>query len=213
MAGTAVVSIVAEASPMVESWSQAFTARGMQVGRIEPTVYQLLTDPQRPDVALLDLRLADGTSPGDNIVALLQAGASSVVVISGAEDRALIQQAARAGASGLIRRTVDATEVAAHVARASIGHEVVSADWAAAIDTDPLLGDVALSVDEESVLGDVASGESLESVAARRGATTEQVADAVGTIRMRLTEAARALSSHPPTHGRADAQGDSKDMP
>lgn len=213
MAGTTVVSIVAELSPIVDSWAVAIAARGMQVGRIEPTVYQLLTDPQRPDVALVDLRLADGTSPGDNVVALLQAGATYVVVISGAEDRALIQQAARAGASGFIRRTVAATEVAESVARAGIGHEVVSADWAAAIDTDPMLGDVELSIDDESVLMDVASGESLQSVAARRGETVEQVANAVGIVRRRLTGAARARSTHQHTQGAADAAGGQKDMP
>jgi len=212
MDGSIVVSIVAGPSTMVDSWSTALSQQGLALGRNAPTVYELLTAPERATVALVDLRLADGTSPGDNIVALRQAGIEHVVVISGAEDRALIQQAARAGSCGLIRRTLDPSAVAAAVHRAALGREYVSADWVAAIDSDPLLAEVDLSVNEESLLMDIASGEPLESVAARHGQEPERLADAIGAVRRRLTQAAYALTTHHDTPHRDDAARGQKDI-
>ncbi len=56
------------------------------------------------DLVVLDLRLADGSTPQKNIDAIHDMG-SDVLIYTGGEDRKLIQEAARAGALGLIRKS------------------------------------------------------------------------------------------------------------
>jgi len=149
------------------------------------------------DLVVLDLRLADGSLPQDNVTAIHQRGAH-VLVYTGAEDRRLIQSAARSGALGLIRKSADPVTLLDAIRTASYGHEVFGADWAAAIDADADLQDAKLSAREQEILSLYASGETAASVAIHTGVSRETVADYVSRIRKKYAEAGR------PAHSRVD---------
>jgi DNA-binding NarL/FixJ family response regulator len=149
------------------------------------------------DLVVLDLRLNDGTSPADNVAAVHHRG-SQVLIYTGAEDRRLIQQAARSGALGLIRKSAEPEVLLDAIRTAASGREVFGADWAAAIDADTEIQDARLSPREQEVLSLYASGETATSVAQRTGLARETVADYVTRIRKKYAEAGR------PAHSRVD---------
>lgn len=149
------------------------------------------------DLVVLDLRLSDGSSPEQNVAAIHAMGAH-VLIYTGAEDRRLIQSAARSGALGLIRKSVSPDVLLDAVRTAAHGGEVFGADWAAAIDADEGLADARLSNREQEILSLYASGETAANVAARTGLSRETVADYVSRIRRKYAEAGR------PAHSRID---------
>ncbi len=153
--------------------------------------------PEKIDLVVLDLRLNDGSSPADNVAAIHRRG-SHVLIYTGAEDRRLIQQAARSGALGLIRKSAEPEVLLDAIRTAAEGREVFGADWAAAIDADDELQDAKLSPREQEVLSLYASGETAVSVAQRTGLARETVADYVTRIRKKYAEAGR------PAHSRVD---------
>lgn len=149
------------------------------------------------DLVVLDLRLGDGSSPQHNVAAIHRRGAH-VLIYTGAEDRRLIQSAARSGALGLIRKSVSPDVLLDAVRAAAQGREVFGTDWAAAIDADEGLADAKLSWREQEILGLYASGETAVNVAAMTGLTRETVADYVSRIRRKYASAGR------PAHSRID---------
>jgi DNA-binding NarL/FixJ family response regulator len=161
------------------------------------TVEELGAITEPIDLVVLDLRLNDGTSPADNVAAVHHRG-SQVLIYTGAEDRRLIQQAARSGALGLIRKSAEPEVLLDAIRTAASGREVFGADWAAAIDSDDELQDARLSPREQEVLSLYASGETAVSVAQRTGLARETVADYVTRIRKKYAEAGR------PAHSRVD---------
>jgi DNA-binding NarL/FixJ family response regulator len=161
------------------------------------TVVDLEAITEHIDLVVLDLRLNDGTSPADNVAAVHRRG-SQVLIYTGAEDRRLIQQAARSGALGLIRKSAEPEVLLDAIRTAAAGREVFGADWAAAIDADDELQDARLSPREQEVLSLYASGETATSVAQRTGLARETVADYVTRIRKKYAEAGR------PAHSRVD---------
>jgi DNA-binding NarL/FixJ family response regulator len=161
------------------------------------TVADLDAITQPIDLVVLDLRLNDGSSPADNVAGVHRRG-SEVLIYTGAEDRRLIQQAARSGALGLIRKSAEPEVLLDAIRTAAAGREVFGADWAAAIDSDDELNDARLSPREQEVLSLYASGETAVSVAQRTGLARETVADYVTRIRKKYAEAGR------PAHSRVD---------
>lgn len=146
------------------------------------------------DLVVLDLRLNDGTSPEDNVAAIIASGAH-VLVYTGAEDRRLIQQAARSGALGLIRKSAPPEVLLEAVRTAAAGKEVFGTDWAAAIDSDDDLLDARLSPREREILGLYASGETAYSVAQRTGLSRDTIADYITRIRKKYAAAGRPAQS------------------
>lgn len=152
---------------------------------------------EKIDLVVLDLRLSDGSSPEANVDAIHALG-SHVLIYTGAEDRRLIQSAARSGALGLIRKSVSAEVLLDAVRTAAEGREVFGTDWAAAIDADEVLADARLSAREQEILSLYASGETAVSVAQRTGLSRETIADYVSRIRRKYADAGR------PAHSRID---------
>jgi DNA-binding NarL/FixJ family response regulator len=166
------------------------------VGMVE-SVADLKTLGEKLDLVVLDLRLSDGSQPEENVDAIHALGAH-VLIYTGAEDRRLIQSAARSGALGLIRKSVSAEVLLDAVRTAAEGREVFGTDWAAAIDADEVLADAKLSNREQEILSLYASGETATSVAQRTGLSRETIADYVSRIRRKYAEAGR------PAHSRID---------
>ena len=166
------------------------------VGMVE-SVAELEDLGEHVDLVVLDLRLSDGSNPEQNVDAIHALG-SHVLIYTGAEDRRLIQSAARSGALGLIRKSERAEALLEAVRTAAEGREVFGTDWAAAIDSDEVLADARLSAREQEVLSLYASGETAVSVAQRTGLSRETIADYVSRIRRKYAEAGR------PAHSRID---------
>ncbi len=154
-----------------------------------------LADLEGPlDLVVLDLRLNDGSSPENNVAAITDMGAHTLIY-TGAEDRRLIQQAARSGALGLIRKSAEPDVLLDAIRTAADGREVFGADWAAAIDSDDNLADAKLSPREQEILGLYASGETAVSVAQRTGLSRDTISDYITRIRKKYADAGRPARS------------------
>jgi two-component system response regulator DevR len=158
------------------------------------------------DLVVLDLRLNDGSSPEDNVLAIQRLGAH-VLVYTGAEDRRLIQQAARSGALGLIRKSAPPEVLLDAIRTAAAGREVFGTDWAAAIDSDADLPDARLSPREREILSLYASGETAYSVAQRTDLSPETIADYISRIRKKYANAGRPAQSRVDLYRRAVEDG------
>lgn len=202
MSAEIVVAVVADPSLLADRYARlSEVAPELRIAATVPSINDLAPIASTVRVALVDMRLSDGSSPADNVAALVAAGIS-VLAVSSAEDRAIIQQAARAGAVGLLRKSAEAQEIVGAIVRAAQGSEHVTVDWAAAIDADPLLAKVPLTAEQETVLLALASGEPPESLVTRLRVSSQHIHDLVGAVRQQLTQVANvsapALQHHDP---------------
>lgn len=154
------------------------------------TVPDLLDQQQQLDLVILDLRLGDGSSPKSN-VSLLHDHGLKVLAFTGAENPYLVRSAARAGVLGVVRKSEPAAAVVDAIRRAAAGEQVVTTDWAAAIDGDPHLPNVGLSPRQQEVLALYASGEKATRVAHLTGLAEQTVYDYLARIRQKYAEAGR----------------------
>jgi DNA-binding NarL/FixJ family response regulator len=135
---------------------------------VAPTVHDLLADHPDAELVVLDLRLADGSSPISNVAALRERQMSVIAYTSG-EDPYLVRLVARTEVLGIVRKSAP-VEVLLETIRAAVdGQVLMSTEWAAAIDADPELSDAQLSPQEESVLALFATGLKTQAVAAALG--------------------------------------------
>ncbi|CCQ14076.1 putative two-component system response regulator [Rhodococcus sp. AW25M09] len=170
------------------------------------TVGELLDRPQTLDLVVLDLRLGDGSSPRSNVEQLHAAGAR-VLVYTGAENAFLVRSAARAGVLGVVRKSAPASAIVSAIRRAASGGQVVTTDWAAAIDGDPQLPDVGLSPRQREVLALYASGEKAGRVARLAGLSEQTVNDYLVRIRNKYAEAGRPAPTKTDLYKRAVEDG------
>lgn len=181
-------------------------ADGLTLAGTVETVADLASLGATLDLVVLDLRLTDGSLPADNVAAIHRMGAH-VLIYTGAEDRRLIQSAARSGALGLIRKSSEPEVLIDAIRTAAEGREVFGTDWAAAIDADAGLQDAKLSRREQEILSLYASGETAATVARRTGLSRETVADYVSRIRRKYADAGRPAQSRIDLYKRAVEDG------
>jgi DNA-binding NarL/FixJ family response regulator len=170
------------------------------------TVTGLLQDEPRLDLVLLDLSLADGSTPAQNLAELGRAGVIVIAYTSG-ERPALVRQAARAGVAGMIRKSEPPTVLVEAILQALRGEVVATADWAAAIDSDSALPTVGLTDREAEVLELYASGEKAERVAEMLFISRETVLDHIRRIRSKYATAGRAAPTKVDLYRRAREDG------
>ncbi|MDI9929033.1 response regulator transcription factor [Rhodococcus sp. IEGM 1354] len=170
------------------------------------TVDELLAHRETLDLVVLDLRLGDGSSPRSNVEQLHAAG-SRVLVYTGAENAFLVRSAARAGVLGVVRKSAPASAIVSAIRRAASGGQVVTTDWAAAIDGDPQLPDVGLSPRQREVLALYASGEKAGRVARLAGLSEQTVNDYLVRIRNKYAEAGRPAPTKTDLYKRAVEDG------
>ena len=161
------------------------------------TVPELLGTYPELDVVVLDLRLADGSSPVNNVQRLREAG-SRVLAFTSGENPFLVRAVARTEVAGIIRKSEPVGVLQEAIRRAADDEPVVSSDWAAALDADPALRDAALSQQEQRVLALFASGVKAQAVAFRLGISVGTVDDYVRRIR------AKYARVHRPAHTKVD---------
>lgn len=182
------------------------TAPDLELVAAVESVSELSAIDPPPELVVLDLRLADGSSPTANVAAIHALG-SYVLIHTGAEDRILVQAAARSGALGLVRKSADPATLLGAIRRAVRGETVFTTDWAAAIDADAQLADARLSQREQTVLSMYAAGETAPSVAAALGISRDTVADYVKSIRRKYSDVGRPAASRVDLYHRAVEDG------
>ena len=158
------------------------------------------------DLVLLDLRLDDGSSPGDNVTALHGAGIPTLAYTAG-EDPALLRAAARAGVLGVVRKSDGVPVLIESIRRAIAGEAVATTDWAAALDADTAIADAQLSPRERQVLALYASGETAHGIAEAMGLSRDTIVNYVGRIRTKYALAGRPASTKVDLHVRAREDG------
>ncbi|MCU1578455.1 MAG: hypothetical protein JWP19_659 [Rhodoglobus sp.] len=179
--------------------------QGWELVSVVKSVADLDLD-SRFDVVLLDLRLDDGSSPGDN-VRLLHAAGVPVLAYTAGEDPALLRAAAKAGILGIVRKSDHVEVLLEAITRAAEGVAVATTDWAAAIDGDAQIADARLSPRERQVLGLYASGETAAGVAELMGLSKDTISDYVGRIRNKYALAGRPATTKVDLHVRAREDG------
>lgn len=178
----------------------------VQVAATAPTVTELLNQQIPLDFVLLDLRLADGSSPTANVATLRTAGLEALI-FTGAENPYLVRLAAKAGVLGVIRKSAPTEQVVDAIAVAAGGALVATTEWAAAIDGDPDLDDVGLSPRQRDVLTLYASGEKADRVARMTGLTPNTVNDYLARIRIKYADAGRPARTKTDLYKRAVEDG------
>lgn len=178
----------------------------MQVVAVGATVAELLDQAERFDVVLLDLVLADGSAPSENILALTAIRVPVIAYTSG--DRAgLVREAGLAGAIGMVRKS-ELPEVIVEAVRTVLRGEVVAtADWAAALDADSDFVAAQLSDREAEVLALYASGETAERVGSHLFISRETVLDHIRRIRAKYAAAGRPARTKIDLYRRAAEDG------
>lgn len=170
------------------------------------TVAELLEQESMLDVVLLDLVLADGSTPAANVRALESTGAPILAYTSG--DRpALIREAGRAGAIGMVHKAESPAGIVDAVRAALRGEVVATPDWAAALDFDTEFVTARLSDREAEVLALYASGETAASVAAELYISRQTVLDHIRRIRAKYAAVERTAPTKLDLYRRAVEDG------
>lgn len=178
----------------------------LHVVAVGSTVAELLDHVAVLDVVLLDLVLADGSTPAANIRALA-AGGTPVLAYTSGDRAALVREAGRAGAVGMVRKSELPGVIVEAVRTALRGEVVASADWAAALDADTEFIAARLSDREAEVLALYASGETAERVGAQLFISRETVLDHIRRIRAKYAAVDRAAPTKVDLYRRAVEDG------
>jgi two-component system, NarL family, response regulator DevR len=178
----------------------------LELVAVAPTVDALLAERRRLDLVVLDLRLADGSSPVNNVDRLIQAGCHVVAYTSG-ENPYLLRAVARTPVLGIVRKSEPLGALTSALVRAAHGQPVVTSDWARAVENDPLLGDAKLSRQEQRMLALFADGNTAQSVAEEAGIAVSTIEDYVRRIRAKYAKAGRPATTKVDLYKRAIEDG------
>lgn len=157
-------------------------------------------------VAVLDLRLADGSAPDENIADINGRGVPVVVYTSG-DDPYLVRRAIAGGALSIVRKSVPPEDLVEAVLAASDGATCPTPDWAAALDADEDFVASRLSDLEARILAHYASGERSGSVARALNVSKNTVNTYIARIREKYRESGRPAESRVDLFRRAAEDG------
>jgi DNA-binding NarL/FixJ family response regulator len=173
---------------------------------VAATVDELIDDYPDAGLVVLDLRLADGSSPIGNVERLVERGASVIAYTSG-ENPYLLRLVATTAILGIVRKADPVSVLVETLQQAAGGRAVMSTEWAAAIDSDPGLNDAGLSVQEQQVLRLFATGLKAQSVAAAMKIAVPTVEDYVRRIRNKYARIGRNADTKIDLYKRAIEDG------
>ncbi|MGI3164783.1 response regulator transcription factor [Pseudooceanicola sp. 200-1SW] len=156
-------------------------ARGLRV-RCVDSLAQVLAQPARPDLLLMDLRLGDLTLPDGLAAVRATFGPLPVLLTAGAHDPTLARAARAAGATALLGKALPPDAVLAEIQR----H--LPPESAA-----PLAPDAPLSTRERQVLAGLARGQSNKEIA--RDLALQEV-----TVKLHMQRLSRKLGARNRTH-------------
>jgi two-component system, NarL family, nitrate/nitrite response regulator NarL len=172
------VVIVDDHTFVAESLAHAIAARGNSLVQVMhpdepgvvPTVLRL-----RPDLALVDLKRADGSIFGLDLIASLHSGGLRSVAFTGTEDEALLGEALERGAVGVVNKALPFEATLAAITAALAGDPVTndgdSYRWLLAAlrkreeRKQALAPFLSLTRREQAVLGSLIAGSTPEEIA------------------------------------------------
>ena len=157
-------------------------------------------------VAVLDLRLADGSAPDENIADINGRGVPVVVYTSG-DDPYLVRRAIAGGALSIVRKSAPPEDLVEAVLAAADGATCPTPDWAAALDADEDFVASRLSDLEARILAHYASGERSGSVARALNVSKNTVNTYIARIREKYRESGRPAESRVDLFRRAAEDG------
>lgn len=183
----------------------AFEAQGADASITwSPTVSDATWE--KGQVAVLDLRLADSSTPGENIAAINRHGIPVVIYTSG-DDPYLLRRAIAGGALSIVRKSAPTEELVEAVLAAADGVTIPTPDWAAALDADEDFVAEHLSDLEARILAHYASGASSGSVANALKVSKNTVNTYIARIRDKYRESGRPAESRVDLFRRAAEDG------
>ncbi|WP_396908295.1 response regulator [Mycolicibacterium sp.] len=179
--------------PAMRDGVQAALSQAQDITVVARTasVTELLAEAENVDVVILDLALADHSTPANNIAALKKADLQPLVYTSG-DNPYLLREAARAGILASVRKAAPHEVLVEAVRSVARGEPFFTSDWAAAVDSDPALDRIHLSERKKQVLMLTASGESASSVA-----TILQLSETTITKYLKEIRNAYTMVGHP----------------
>ena len=166
----------------------------MHVAAATPTVEALLDRTTDLDLVLLDLALADHTTPAQNL-RLLDARGIPVLAYTSGEQAGLVQQAIKSGVVGIVRKSEAPDILLSAIRAASRGETVATVEWAAALEEDHAFQRAVLTAREAEVLALYASGAPAETVASELFISRNTVADHIHNIRAKYVALGRDVTS------------------
>lgn len=170
------------------------------------TVDELIECCGAADIVILDLRLADGSSPIVNAARLVELGCR-VLVLTSAEDPYLVRSVAMSEIHGMVRKSAPLDVLAESLRTVATDRFEFSTEWASAIDTDPRLNEAGLTPREQQVLTLYAQGRKGESVAHELDISADTVGDHVKSIRTKYAQAGRPAPDKVSLYQRAVQDG------
>ena len=201
------VALIDDHAIVAQGFAQLFSQLDeVRVVATVATVDELFALGPCPELVILDLRLADGSAPADNVVRLREAGAH-VLAFTGDTDSTLVRSAAFAGVLGVVRKSEPVSVLHEAVLSAVRGETIASFEWAAALDTDPRLADAGLSVREREALSLYAAGAKTQLVASTMGVSASTVIDYIRRVRSKYDRAGRPAHTKVELYQRAVEDG------
>ncbi len=147
-------------------------------------------DRKLPDVAVLDLSLADGSKVEENVKRLVEIGIS-VLVFSIADKAQLVRAALKAGAAALVPKSHSMNELVEAIRMVAAGMLVNNLQTTAAIDADQEFTSAKLSPREQEVLSLYASGLALKQVAYSLNITVSTAKEHIDRVRTKYATIGR----------------------
>ena len=157
------------------------------------------------DIAILDLRLSDGSSVEMN-VKMLQSTDAIVLAYSSGESPSLLREAA-AGVGAIMQKNESIDRLVEVIRDLARGEVVASTEWAAALDGDNDFVDAKLTDREREVLALYASGEQADRVAMLLFISRDTVIEHVKRIRAKYLKVGRSAPTKVHLHQRALEDG------
>jgi len=179
---------------------------GLEFVGVVSTVDAALAEQADAGLVVLDLRLADGSSPIGNVERLVTHGAAVIAYTSG-ESPYLLRLVATTPILGIVRKSDPLSVLVETLRQAADGRAVMSTEWAAAIDSDPGLDAAALSEQEQQVLRLFATGLKAQSVADAMKIAVPTVEDYVRRIRSKYARIGRTADTKIDLYKRAIEDG------
>lgn len=143
------------------------------------------------DVVVLDLSLADSSSPGANVTKLVSAGIK-VLIFSIADRPGPLAEALKAGATAVIKKSQTMDELVEAIQLVASGIEVNNTETSAAIDSDmEFKATAGLSPREREVLQLYASGFALKQVASALKIKESTVREHIDRVRRKYSAVGR----------------------
>jgi DNA-binding NarL/FixJ family response regulator len=186
------VAIVDDHEAIRLGFAGACQQRGLDIVGSAPTVEELISTVEViPQIVVLDLSLADGSEPADNVKAIMAKG-SEVIIFSIADRKSQVRAALSAGAATLITKSQQMDELFAAISLVAVGAYVNTTETVAAIDSDQEFK-VKLTERELEVVRLYASGMSLKQVAFELKVSNSTVKEHIDRVRVKYSDVGRPV--------------------